>query len=756
MSYNYKREEFWRRYRVYALNTLILTASILSIVFAGHASAQSGLVLEEVVVTAQKRAQSVQDIPIAISALNATQLEESGFAGIEDLTTLVPSLQFGNFGPVTFLNVRGIGSENTTAGSDPGVALHIDGVYIGRPVGALFSAFDSERVEVLRGPQGTLYGRNATGGSVNLITKKPTDEFGGEVDVTAGDFDRFRLRGALNIPINDSASARIVAFNEDRDGFTDNTFVGSPDANDTDNLGVRGHLDLDLAENVSLLLTASFIESSGVGTQPEQRDPFATDLLFGPGPPPLRSIADANGPILNNAAPFIESKNAQESQENEFSLFAATLDWQFENFSIKAITSVVESEYVSVQDNDSSPADLQVLTIAEDSDQFTQEIQFISPDDNTVKWIVGLFYFQEDAVRFSTLTGPRFNAVQGFLTANVPGFNEPTSFNIGGDVESTSFAVFGQTSFNISDSLSITAGLRYTDDEKTGNNRNTFFAPEVVDAVQTDSQEVTGKFALDWTVSDSSLLYASFARGYKSGGISQTTVANGGSNPVFEPEFVDSFEVGYKSRLLEDRVQLNLSAYTSDYTDLQFQVFGDFGPEAGNAGGATINGLEIEFQALLSETWRLDANFAYTDAEYDELEFASGPGGVLEDFAGNKLPRVPETSFSLGITGEWGLAGGSRLKARLDGSFKDDVFFEFRNGPESFAESYENVNARVFWYSADDKFSVEVYATNLTDEIKTGNILVGFSLGAAAGDTGQEFTTFLPPRQVGVTLGYRF
>lgn len=716
-------------------------------------NSQSALALEEIIVTAQKRAESIQDIPIAVSALSATALQESGFDGIEDLAFLVPSLQFGNFGPTTFLNIRGIGSENTTGGSDPGVALHVDGVYVGRPVGALFTSFDTERVEVLRGPQGTLYGRNATGGSVNIISRKPIDEFEGSADVTVGNFDSLRLRGAVNVPLGDGVAARVVAFNEDRDGFAENTFVGGSEANDADNYGVRGQLAIDLNESASLLLSASLVNSGGVGSQPEQRDDFATGILFGPGPPPLRFIADANGPLQNDLTPFRESKNVIESQDNEFSLFSATLDWQFDNFSIKAITGYVESEFESIQDNDQSSADIQALTLTEQSEQFSQEIQIISPDDATFKWIVGAYYFNEDVERFTSFSGARFDAVFGFLSGNVPGFNEDTSFRIGGDVESTSFAVFGQTTFDLNQSLKLTTGLRYTDDEKEGFNRNIFFAPEVVDAVQTDSQEFTGRVSLDWSLSDASLLYASFARGYKSGGISQTTVASSGSNPVFNPEFVDAFEVGYKTRFLEDRLQLNVSAYLSDYTDLQFQVFGDFGPEAGNAGEATVKGLEIEVQALVSESWKVDGSFAYTDAEYDELITGPGPGN---DFSGNELPRVPEIAFNVGVTGEWDLASSGRLKARLEGSYKDEVFFEFRNGPESLAEDFYNANFRLFWFSANDRLSAEFFVTNLTDEVKVNNILVGLSLGVEAGQTGQEFVTFQAPRQVGLTLGYKF
>jgi len=705
--------------------------------------------LDEIIVTARKRAENSQDVPVAISALSETKLQESGFDGVEDLSFLVPSLQFGTFGPTTFLNIRGIGSENTTGGSDPGVALHVDGVYVGRPVGALFSAFDTERVEVLRGPQGTLYGRNATGGSVNLISRKPESEFGGEVDLTVGNYNRTRARAAVNLPIAENISARLVGFSEDRDGFTENSVASGTNANDADNFGLRGHLNFDVSENASVLLSASYIESGGVGSQAEQRDQFSQGVLFGPGPPPLRTIA----PFVNDLEPFREGKDAPESQDNEFLLLSGTVDYDFGNIAVKSITGYVESSYISIQDNDQSPAALQILSVEEDSKQFTQELQLLSSGNSDFQWILGAFYFNEDVDRFSTLFGPRFDAVRGFLTATVPGFNEDYAFRIGGDIEATSYAVFGQGTYDFAEDFSLTVGLRYTDDEKKGTNRNVFFAPIANDPVELSSDAITGKASLDWKMTDSSLLYASYARGYKSGGVSQTTVASAGRNPVFEPEFVDTYEVGLKSRFADNRVQLNMSGYLSDYTDLQFQVFGQFGPEAGNAGAATIKGFEAELQAALSEVWSVDGSFAYTDATYDEL--ITGPGAA-NDFSGNRLPRTPEIGFNAGITGSWDLDGGSNIRARLEHSFTDEVFYEFRNGPESLADDYKNTNFRLFWTGKNDQLFAEAYVTNIFDTVQEGNILVGFSLGVAPGETGQEFVTYNPPRQYGATIGYRF
>lgn len=721
-------------------NSILGSLAAGGVLFGPMASAQ--LALEEVVITAQKRAENMQDIPVAVSALDETALRDRGFQGVSDLSFMVPSLQFGNFGPVAFVAIRGIGMENTTAGGDPGVAMHLDGVYIGRPVGTLFNAFDTERVEVLRGPQGTLYGRNATGGSINLITRKPGEEFEGQVEATVGDYNLRRIRGAMNIPISDSVRARIVGFSEDRDGFTDNSVPGGTEANDLDNYGVRGHVSFDINESASLLLSASFINNGGVGTQPEVREAYP-EMLAGPPIPGTVDFILNGETLVNNLDEFDEAKGLHESQDNDFLVVSATLDWEFENFSIKSITAYAESTFESHQDTDSSEKALGELVLTEDADQFSQEIQFISNGQSELQWIAGLYYFRENGTRFSTFFESRFDIIAG---AN----GTEAGVKLGGDVETTSYAAFAQGTYDISESVAVTLGLRYTDDEKEGTNENILFGPLFIDEVGTDSQETTGKIAVDWKFSDSSLLYASFARGYKSGGINQVAIVSAGREAIYDPEFVDTFEVGLKSRLLDDRVQLNAAVYTNDYTDLQFQIFQNSGPAAGNAGSATVNGLEIELQALLSDHWALDASAGFMDAEYDELIFDD------VDYAGNDLTRAPELTYSIGVTGDWNFESGSNIRLRIEGSYTDEIYYSFVNRPGDLASDYYNLNTRVFWTSPSEKLSVELYATNLTDEVQEGNILRGIGFMDCAGCGGQEFVTYNAPRQVGLTVGYNF
>jgi iron complex outermembrane recepter protein len=757
------------RYTLWSLKRLVAcTISASLFVFINPAMAQ----LEEILVTAQKRAESAQDVPITISAFSANQLENSGFDNLSDLTMMSPSMQFGNFGPIAFVTMRGIGNENTTAGGDPGVAVHLDGIYMGRPVASLFSAFDTERVEILRGPQGTLYGRNATGGSINLVTKKPDDEFGGEVDVTYGDYDWLRFRGALNIPLSDTAAARIVVFKEDRDGYTQNSVAGGTEANDADNTGVRAHLSFDLGDNGSLLLSASHIDSGGVGSKPELREAFpgSTTGQNLAGPPgfafnprgPFSGIPAGNNYIINRGTgevavndltPFLEAKNVAESQDNTLTLLSATFEWNFENISFKSITGYVESEFESHADEDYSALDLAELVLTEEAQQFSQEFQLLSNNDGPFQWIAGLYYFKEDATRQSRFFRSRYDV---FATT----FGVESGFDIGGQVDSESVAVFGQGTYSLSDTLSLTAGLRYTDDEKVGTNLGfQFRGRPYADPVGDSWDELTYRLALDWRMSDNVMLFGSFSTGYKSGGINQVAALSlGATTAIYDPEFVDAIELGIKSTLLDGRLQLNTSIYHNKYEDLQFQIFGLAGPEAFNAEGATVKGLEVELRAALTDTLMIDASLGLTDSAFD----AQVINGAQID--GNQVQRTPDTTYSLGLTNDWALGDGSGIRLRLEYSYTDDIFYTAFNrtagfatpGGNDLAEDYSNLNARLFWFSADEKWTVEASITNLTDEVQEGNVFRGIGFNDVGSGGGMEEITYNPPRQWGLRVGYNF
>ena len=737
--------------RLFALITTMLVAPTAALAqqqtSTDEEDAQRGV--GEIIVTAQKRAERLQDVPIAVSAFDEAKLTETGFDEISDLTQLVPGMQFGNFGPVAFVALRGISYENTTAAGDPGVALHLDGVYIGRPVATLFSAFDTERTEVLRGPQGTLYGRNATGGSVNLITKKPTDEFEGSFEATVGNYDWFRERGMINVPLSDTVRARITGFKEDRTGFTRNTFPGGTRANGADNWGLRGHIDIDLADNFNILLSANYVNVGGTGSQPEVREPFPAAGTSIPG-----FGAGAFGNNVNDLRPFIEAKDVREHVDNDLLLLSSTMTWDFESFSIKSISAYGESNFFSRQDSDSSPVDIAELNLVENASQFSQELQILSPGGSNFEWIVGLYYFNEDAFRSSRFLGPRFDAT----VAQFP--NLEFGVDLGGTVSTESYAAFGQFTWHFTDTLSLTAGGRIPHDSRNGVNDITLravnpnFPPVIVMLPSSiSSTEPTGRVTLDWKATDDILVYATAARGYKSGGINQQSAS---ANRTFEPEFVDSYEGGIKSQLFGRSLQLNLAGFYNEYNDLQFQVFGFAGPEAANAGQAHAYGFEAEWVAVPTDYLTFDGSFSYLSTAYDELLFAVS-GTTAVDLSGKELSRAPEFTFALGATVGGPLGGGmGDLKLRGDVSYQDSAFYTPFNRPADRTSSYTNVNLRLLWTSENGRYNAQLFVTNLFDTVQEGNLLRGVGFVDEPNGGGQEFVTYRPPQQYGLTVGFSF
>lgn len=748
-----------RRLRASA-SFLTLAALSATSAFAQN-TGEDSFTLEEIVVTAQKRAENIQDVPIAVSAFGASTLETTGFDNLFDLSRLSPSLQLSNFGPIAFVTLRGIGNENTTAGGDPGVALHYDGVYIGRPAGTLFTAFDTERVEVLRGPQGTLYGRNATGGSINYITRKPTQETTFEGDLTYGDYDRKRVRAAFNTPLSDTIATRIVGFWEKRDGFTENTFQGGRDANDADNWGIRGHIAIDPGSNFNALLSVNYVKSGGVGSTPELREPFPGSTtgqnIAGPPIPGTNNYIVNGTALLNDLRPFVEAVNADQSQDSDLLLLSATLEYDFGNVTLKSITGYVETSYDSLTDQDYSPLPLAELRLQETSEQFSEELQLLSNNGEGFNWILGAFYFKEDATRQSQFFGSRYDIIAAGASA-ATGTNIPSGFDVGGDVTSESYAFFAQGTYDINERLALTAGIRYTDDTKDGVNRGFQFAFPYEGDVSAEFDKLTYRFALDYHVSEDVLVFGSFSTGYKSGGINQVAIP-ALTNPVFAPETVDAIEIGLKSRLADGRLQFNTSLYRNKYDDLQFQVFGLSGPEAFNASGATVQGIEVEIVALMTEWLQIDGSTGYADAEFDD-QIVQGV-----QLGGNRVQRTPEFTYNVGATANWDLEGGKgSMRLRAEMNHTSSIFYTAFNrrggftdpGGSDFAEGYTNANFRLFWFSEDGHYSVEAYLTNAFNTVQIGNVFRDIGFLDTPGGGGPENITYKPPRQFGVTFGFNF
>lgn len=749
---------------------LTLTAGTLATIGMG-ASAQNtpapGLQLEEVIVTAERRQQSVQDIPLSITVFSQADMDLRDATDMRALQQFTPNLEFNresgdqNNSRIT---LRGIGTETLVGGGDPGVALHVDGVYVGRNSAAAQTVFDVERLEVLRGPQGTLYGRNATGGSINIVTRNPEDEFTASADLTAGNYNRTRVRGILNVPLSDNVAGRISVLKEDRDGYLENLNSGGEDKDDVDTLSFRGKLRWTLDQG-EVILGAFYNKSEGAGGGSKYLGAdtdfaFRPDLIGvsdGSGPPPGAPIvAFARGAALPMSRDFFEIRNdSAEFIDMTQEGIDLSVTWDLsDTLQIKSVTSFQQNDNSSLVDADNTEVRLEERARQNDAEQWSQEFNLISTGDSALEWILGVFVYHEELNEDfqATTFGGNVNP-----SLPLPGGQQPGGNGAAQDIfashEADAYAVFGQGTYSISDSLRVTAGLRYSKDEKeqfrsgaglvdfvnnfrfTGGGAQ---GPSPDERVSDDWSNVSGKLSIDYDIGADSLLYASYSTGFKSGGIP----FNGVMIP-YEPEEVDAYEIGSKNQFMDNRLRLNLVAFYYDYADLQvFRLTAD-GPRADNAAQSTIWGVEAEFQAIVTESLSFDGSFGILEAEYDEYTVARPPPGA--DFSGNTLNHAPEYTANLG--GQYVTAiGEGDLTIRADYSRKGDTYFDRANGPFDLQEAYGIFNANVRYET--DKWYVALYGKNLGDEeFVTGQLInPPFACGCRTIGVGE-------PRTYGITLG---
>jgi len=680
---------------------------------------EGGRVIEEVVVTAEKREASMQETSIAITAYSHEDLELRGINDIEGLQFSAPNLVISqnSQSPVSYAYIRGIGSDQLVAGFDPGVAYHFDGVYVGQPSSMPVDLWDMERVEVLRGPQGTLYGRNTTGGTINVITRDPTDELDGTIDAMVGNYDRVRVRGALGGPIaKDRVNGRLAFIYDKADGYQDNLIGKNADA--IDHWALRGKLDFKITDSIDLMLTAQQFDNQGNQGQ-KKRESFDGFPVY-------------TGAIPNPADPRKVAKDHEEKLDLENTFLSAKLSWDLGAVQLVSITSYIDNDWFQTMDIDMSSNPLMHQDWDMSTQQFTQEFQLISNGDSPLEWIIGAFYFDEDLK-----TDYFFEDVNAFTFYN------------GGTLDTRSFAVYGQASYDFRDAglpIRIVAGLRYTDDEKKIDEYQQLpaFNIDLAGPNKLSWDEWTGKLGIDWFITDDVMGYFTYSHGYKGGGFSM------GQFDTYDPEFVDAFEVGLKSTFMENRAQLNAAGFYYDYQDLQVNFLNFYTFVTNNAAEATIKGVEIEGTFLLTDNLLVGGNVTWLDATYDKYIFSEGPPVI--DLSGEKLNRAPEYTVALTAQYDFHLGRNGVLTARTDYYWRDDVYYRPQNIPRHQGDDFYNWDARLVWTSADDQFTVDAFIKNITDEDGLRSITV--SDGLSTGNN--TFDSYYPPRTYGLRVGWNF
>ena len=728
---------------------LVAGAALVLLMPPAPAWAQTeAAVLEEILVTARKREESLQETPISVTAFSADALQQANMIDLRDIGKYTPGMSFTSYGmgssEAGAMFLRGIGQSDHMVTTDPGVGLYIDGVYVGRNQGAALDLLDLERVEVLRGPQGTLFGKNTIGGAVSLVSRKPSMENGGEVELTLGDEGRFNVLAAGELALGERTAVRAGVQSKQRDGVGEQIFTGD-ESGDEDSVSARAQLfwqgdaaEFSLAADMSRARQAAMPHSfyahapwlgistcytSGTGAQPYVPCPSGVE-----------------------GDPF--DSYSLDNLDTEQDLFGVSASWSWDfndRLTLKSITAYRDMEYLGNLEFDGAPQVVIHYLESGKSDQFSQEFQLVGQNEaGTLNWIAGAYYFTEDG--YNLQDDDQFGALDQRRS----------------DVETSSYALFGQGTLDLTEKVSLTAGLRYTNEDKDyevvyrsldANGQQALdeqgqpiyrVAPTALD----DSWDaVSGTLSVQYRMAEDAMLYATYSRGFRSGGFAARP-SRPSSVGVYDPEYVDMYEVGLKADALDNRLRANIALYTSDYDDYQAQVnaLADaFDTRTLNAAKAEIDGLELELTALLSANVRVVGSFSYTDAQIAKVDI--DPSLNANFSKGSRLPYVSKYTYSISPQIDVPLPSGSLL-LRADYAYRSAFFGQIANAPEEREGSYGLFNARVEYLSPDENWSLAAYGVNLADKkyTRVRNYFPGF-IGFALWNTDR--------REFGIKARYR-
>jgi iron complex outermembrane receptor protein len=699
---------------------------------------QSEGVLEEVTVTAQKRDQSVQDIPVAVTVLTGESLLQLGIdnsVAIADYTpglTVSPVFGIGN---IPNISIRGVGMNDFRDYHESPSAVYVDEVYKASLASLDFQLFDIDRVEVLKGPQGTLFGRNATGGLVHYITRKPTEETEGYARVAAGTFGELKAEAAVGGTLGGFVSGRLAVVHHQNDGIQQNQNPEGENGNQLDLTALRGQLNFDFTEDLSLLLSFETARNDNKGGNPYRYAPS----YFGPDG--LAEIDYANRDIVVGTDDFNDiNVSGGLLLKTDYSSGTARLDWSFNNFNLISITNFQNFEKDQIQDCDSAPAVFCITEYSADTDQFSQELRF-QGDHGDLQWDAGLYYFTLNSMGTQTLAGP----VAGFFFGAESG---TTAF----DTETESWAAFGQVAYSLSEDVTLIGGLRYTDDQKDMS--QTFLLgvipggilydrSTIGDLARQNNDNVSYSAKVTWDMNDTTMLYGGISSAFKSG------TFNSGFGPVplseysVDPEKLTSYEAGFKTDFSGGRQRLNGAVFYYDYKDSQAFVFQDLNQLLFNA-DANVTGAELEWFALPVDGLEISAGASWLSTTVKNVQDRSG---AIYD---RNMVLAPALSMNAMARYTWDLSSGASMAAQLDGNYSSKVYFDNLNQPGLTEGAYAKLNARMFWLSDDGAWEIAAWVNNLTNE---GYRVYAFDL---TGDLGYIEETWASPRTYGVSVAFNF
>ena len=750
-------------------------------------------VIEDVIVTAEKRSESVQDISQSVTAITEDDLDAKNINSFVDLSAIVPGVTVAkNEGYKTVISIRGVGNEtNQNAIAAPSVAFHMDGIFIASPFSLQTDFIDVERIEVLRGPQGTLFGQNSTGGAINVISKKPsTGGYSNSSDITLGSYAQTKFRSSSNIPLSDKLATRFSFSTNKRDGFSENTVTGQ-ELDDANSLSIRSDWLYELSDVSTLRVFGQYFEIDRNGSA-------------------MRGIDDTSGDARRLSQDTI-------SNHDLTSMVVAAIyenDLGFAN--LKVMASIQDDDISVTRDNDrhnfgdlvgvipglGSGATYQRAEFAPETsivETNTFEINLVSnePIFGALDWTVGAFYMEHDIENH--IRGYRDNNNDGQITYEcssplavigscyehdygIPGrfavFDAEYDFVTDAFPSRESYSIYAQTTYSFNDDFRLVSGIRYSEDTFTTNVSN-FYNVDVFEAAG-EVDKVTGKIVGEYDLSDQTMAYWSISQGFKPGGsnltygyteaediIAERPVAPAMVFQTYQSETIEAFEVGIKTDLLDGKARANIAVFTYDYDNLQFQAT-DPDPYRGgvaNIPQSEMNGIEVEFTALLSDSLTMDMNLAFLDSEVtssyevldnvDVYQYFFGEEdlryGLREDVKGNKLAKSPEFTADINLTYETTLASGNEFSSIVQFIRRGD--FEQRVSNNSLVDSIDaynlfNVTASIDFVSSNT--GIDFMLLNIADKDGINSSMTDV-FGVAA--TGLEY---IAPRQFMVRFRREF
>jgi iron complex outermembrane receptor protein len=713
--------------------------------------------LAEVIVTAQRRAEPLQTVPVAVTSISEDQLQEAGIKDISRLAVLTPGLFVGQGGADSEPAMRGVRTVNSReAQADAAIAFFVDGVYQSSNQQAFAGFVDVSRVEVDRGPQGTLYGRNSFGGNINVFSNLPTHEFGGSVSASAGNFGQHGFQTVLNLPVADTLAFRIAGMTNDSSGYIKNIGPGGNLADDdqrffrlsalwtpTDRLTIiartnywaqDGHGDGSVEYKVSGTLVDPHhpynqdgtlnetIYGVPIGLNPRVTSSTGIPALGGypagvpiiPGPWTIDTNAEALEHLLQHAT------NLEVNYDLDFAI-------------LKSISSYNSFSVFRSGDSDFTQYNVESASQDSPNQTTTQELQLASKQTHPYQWIVGLYYLH-------TLASEIYEQYK----FTIPGYTGNTN-----SVYNTlSYAGYAQGSYDLTEALRLTAGIRYTEDQKTGGGYDYLGNAPIVGGTK-DFFRTTYHASLDYKLSNDVFLYASYSTGFRSGGYNAGLPAS--IPATFAPESVTAYEIGAKTRWLNDTLQVNVSAFDNRYSSLQIVGFDETTTltYTENGGTADAKGVEVEVDAVPMPHLNVIGNVAYLDARWTQLQTVNpiSYSGVF-DGDGNQLAQSPENRVSLAVDYEFPLGASGFLVPRVSERYSSSFYLTDFNTPLDLQRAYTQTDVQLTWYDKDRKLGVEGFVTNL------GNTAVKSS--GEFGGYGAYFVSYLPPKQFGGRITYKF